>query len=306
MKFKWFKMKLVLKSTSKNNAQIAFILNLVFAILEIVGGLLTNSVSILSDAIHDFGDVVSIGLSWILDNKSLKKPDDKYTYGYLRFSLLGAFINAVVLTIGSVAMIYTSIIRLFSPQEIEYDGMILFSIFGIIVNGFAAYKTAKGKSISEKVVSLHLLEDVLGWVSVFICSIIMKIFNLPWLDPVLSIAIAMIILFHVYKNLKKILAVFLEKAPNNVDLDKIISEIKSVEKDVLDVYHVHLWSLDSINNCASVHILLPNNIDLNNTNKIKSSIKNIFKNNKVSHVTIEVDLLSEDYDSSCSLNKKVQ
>ncbi len=304
MKFKWFKIKLVMKSTSKNNVKIAFALNLVFAILEIIGGFLTNSVSILSDAIHDLGDVISIGLSWFLDNKSLQKPDKKYTYGYLRFSLLGAFINSVVLSVGSIIMIYTSATRLFVPQKIEYDGMILFSIFGIIINGFATYKTAKGKSFSEKIVSLHLLEDVLGWVSVFICAIIMKIFDLPWLDPILSISIAVIILLHVFKNLKKILHVFLEKAPNNVNLENINREIKSTQKEIVDIHHVHIWSLDGINNCASLHIVLNDNIALDKINKIKSSVKKIFKSNNVSHITIETEFLSENCDGSCCFDHK--
>ena len=146
----------------------AFILNVTFSVLEFIGGALTNSVAIISDSIHDMGDAISIGLSYFLEKKSKKKPDKKYTYGYIRYSILGGLITTVILIIGSSLVIYNSIIRIFNPVEINYNGMIIFAIFGVVINFMAAYLTREGDSINQKSVNLHMLEDVLGWIVVLI------------------------------------------------------------------------------------------------------------------------------------------
>ena len=155
------------KSTEKN-ILVAFVLNLTFSLIEIVGGLFTNSVAILSDAIHDFGDAFSIGVSYFLERKSKKKPDETYTYGYLRYSVLGAFITTIVLTIGSIVVLTGAVLRIIYPEPLHYEGMILLSILGIVINFLAAYKTREGDSLNQKAVNLHMLEDVLNWVVVFV------------------------------------------------------------------------------------------------------------------------------------------
>lgn len=294
----------------KDNIKLAFFLNAGFALLELVGGFLANSVSVLSDAIHDFGDALSIALSWFLNKKSQKEANEKYTYGYLRFSVLGAFINTIILLVGCIIMLYNSIPRLINPEEVNYRGMMILAIIGVLVNGIAAYKTARGKSISEKVVSLHLIEDILAWASVLLCSILARIFNLPILDPILSILISLFILFNVAKNMKKIFEVFLQKAPSDINLDKIISDVKKQSDKILDMHHIHLWSLDGINNCMSLHMLLGDEINIEEIPKLKQIVRNEFKKNAVEHVTIEIELKSENCtEISCgveNLNKKAQ
>ena len=257
-----------------------------------IGGLFVNSISIISDSIHDLGDAISIAISWFLDKKSESKPDKKYTYGYLRFSVLGALINAMVLLVGSIIMLYNAVPRLINPQAINYNGMFILAIVGLLVNGLGAYKTAKGEAISEKVVSLHLLEDVLGWAAVLICSIFMKIFNISILDPILSILITLFILYNVYKNLRKIFEVFLEKAPSNIDIDAIISKVLG-NHIIKDIHHVHLWTLDSINMYATAHVLICDNQNQDDIIQIKHYVKDIFRKFGVSHVTLEIEFLSE-------------
>ncbi len=286
----------------KNSIKIAFFLNAGFALLELVGGILVNSISVLSDAVHDFGDALSIAFSWILDKKSTQKANDKYTYGYLRFSVLGALINTVILSIGCIVMLSNAIPRIINPEQVNHGGMMLLAVLGIAVNSIAAYKTAKGQSISEKVVSLHLIEDILGWASVLICSVLMKLFNLPILDPILSILISLFILFNVFKNMKKIFEVFLQKAPSDVDVDKIIENIKKQDEKILDVHHVHLWSIDGVNNYASVHLLLSDEIVIQNIPEFKEICRNEFMKNGVKHVTIETELKSENCnDKYCNM-----
>ena len=168
---------------SGKNLRIAFFLNLAFTILEIIGGFYVNSIAILSDAIHDLGDSLSLGTSWYLDNKSKKGADSKFSFGYRRFSLLGALINSVVLIAGSIYVITEAVGRLMEPQHSDANGMIIFAIIGVAVNGYAAWKLSGGKSLNERVVSWHLIEDVLGWVAVLIVAIVIRFWDIHYLDP---------------------------------------------------------------------------------------------------------------------------
>ena len=199
---------------------IAFILNISFSIFEFIGGLFTNSISIMSDAVHDFGDALSIVTSLVLEKISKRKPDSSYTYGYARYSILGALITTIVLTIGSIFVITNGISRILNPEVIDYNGMILFAIFGVLINFTAAYFTRDGESINQKAVNLHMLEDVLGWVIVLIGSILIKYTNISILDSIMSICIAIFILINAFKNMKEILDLFLEKTPKNISIEK--------------------------------------------------------------------------------------
>lgn len=185
---------------STGNIKVAFFLNLGFAIIEIIGGLFTNSLAILSDALHDLGDSLSLGLAWYFQKYSEKERDQKYTYGYQRFSLLGAYINTIILIIGSIFIIQKSVTRILHPEEVEALGMILLAILGILVNAAAVLKLQKGTSLNEKVVTLHLMEDILGWVVVLLGSILMYFIYLPIIDPILSLGISIYILYNAFKN----------------------------------------------------------------------------------------------------------
>ena len=195
---------------TERNILVAFLLNFFFAVVELFGGIFTNSVAIISDSVHDLGDSISIGISFFLEKKSKKKPDNKYTYGYARFSILGAFITTTILIVGSVIVIISAVNRIMHPVEIDYNGMILFAIFGVIVNFFAALATREGDSLNQKAVNLHMLEDVLGWVIVLIGSILMKYTDISIIDPIMSIGVAIFILYNAVKNLKQVLDLFLE------------------------------------------------------------------------------------------------
>ncbi len=184
----------------QKNFTLAFWLNTGFAILEIAGGLYTNSVAILSDALHDFGDSLSLGLAFYFQRKSLKKRDDYFSYGYKRFSLLGAFINSLILIIGSIFILQEAIHRLARPEQANAKGMLALAFIGIVVNAIAMFRLRSGGSINERVVALHFLEDVLGWVAVLIGSVVMLFADVPILDPILSMLIAGFILFNVTRT----------------------------------------------------------------------------------------------------------
>jgi cobalt-zinc-cadmium efflux system protein len=232
------------ESTSSGNLRLAFFLNLAFTILEIVGGLWTNSLAILSDAVHDLGDSLSLGLAWYLDRYSHRDRDERFSYGYRRFSLLGALINTVVLLAGSVVILSQAIPRLMDPQEPFAPGMVLIAIVGIVVNGTAVLKLRSEASLNARVVALHLLEDVLGWVAVLAVAITLVFFDLYFLDPLLSIGISIYIVINVAKNLRETLGLFLQAVPGGVNIGQLETELAAVEH-VCSVHHTHVWSLDA-------------------------------------------------------------
>ena len=269
---------------TERNILIAFILNISFSIFELVGGIFTNSISITSDAIHDFGDALSIGISLILERISKKKPDYNYTYGYTRYSVLGALITTIVLTVGSILVIFGSINRILNPKVINYNGMIIFAIFGVVINFLAAYFTRSGDSVNQKAVNLHMLEDVLGWVVVLVGSILMKFTDITLLDSIMSIAIALFILISAFRNLKNILDLFLEKVPNNISVEEVKNHLLKI-KDIEDVHHIHIWSMDGVSNYSTMHIVT----ESKNINDLKKKIRDEMREHGIIHTTIEIE-----------------
>ena len=274
---------------TERNILVAFVLNISFSIFELIGGVFTNSISIMSDAVHDFGDALSIGISLILEKISKKKPDEKYTYGYARYSVLGALITTVVLTVGSIFVILGGINRILNPVTINYNGMIIFAIFGVVINFFAAYFTREGDSINQKAVNLHMLEDVLGWVVVLIGSILMKFTNITLVDSIMSIGIAIFILINAFKNLKDILDLFLEKTPKDISIEEIKKHLLEM-KEILDVHHIHIWSMDGVTNYSTMHIVTENK----NAKELKRKIREEMNELGISHTTIEIEDKNDD------------
>lgn len=273
---------------TEHNILIAFILNLGFSIYELIGGSLTGSVAIVSDAIHDFGDALSIGLSYFLERKSKKQPDHQYTYGYSRYSVMGSMITTSILLLGSGIVIYNAVLRIVHPAPVNYDGMILLAVVGVIVNSGAAFLTHEGNSLNQRSVNLHMLEDVLGWVVVLIGAIIMRFTDISLIDPVLSILVAIYILWGAFQNFLASWQVFLEKAPAQVslaDLECHLREIKGVD----NIHHLHVWSLDGYHNYATLHV-----ISSENSSKIKNLVRKELHEHDISHVTIELESPNED------------
>lgn len=282
---------------TERNILIAFFLNLSFAIFEFIGGAITGSVAIASDAIHDLGDAMSIGLSYFLERKSKQKPDDKHTYGYVRYSVLGGFITTMILVVGSGIIIYHAIGRIFNPIEINYNGMIIFAIIGVVVNSIASFVTREGDSINQKAVNLHMLEDVLGWVVVLIGAIIMKFTDITIIDSILSIFVALFILINSMKNLNHILDLFLEKTPESINMDEIKKHLLEIE-GVNDIHHVHIWSLDGYNNFCTMHVVT-DTMDMSIKDKVREELKEF----GICHATLELEGIDEHCEEDeCKIN----
>ena len=269
---------------TEKNILIAFVLNVAFSIFEFVGGLFTNSISILSDSIHDLGDAISIGISYFMERKSKKHADNKYTYGYIRYSVLGGVITTTILLVGSILVIIGAVKRIINPVEINYSGMIIFAVAGVILNYIAAYVTREGNSINQKAVNLHMLEDVLGWIVVLIGAIIMNFTDIKIIDPIMSIGVAVFILIHSIRNLKIVLDIFLEKTPEDVDIDELKEHLLKI-KGVDDIHHIHVWSIDGYNNYATMHIVSKSK----DIKRIKKDIREELEEHNICHVILETE-----------------
>ena len=275
-------------SHAEGNLKVAFFLNLTFTIIEFIGGILTNSIAILSDALHDLGDTGSLCLAWYFEKLSHKKPSSQHTYGYRRFRLLGGLITGFVLTIGLCFILFNSFKRLANPEPVNATGMMALAVLGILVNGAAVLRVKKGSSITERIVSWHLLEDVLGWVAVLIGAFVMSLWELPIIDPLLSIGISSFIIWNVFRNLKQVARVFLQTVPENFDLiefEKKVSEIPNV----VSTHHTHVWSLDGEKHVFSTHLVVTKECDEQSILEAKQHVHALLDPEKFTHITIEVE-----------------
>lgn len=274
----------------EGNILFAFIINLIFSIVEFVGGILTGSVAILSDALHDLGDSLSLALAWYLQRLSKKGRDATFTYGYKRFSLLSALFISLILLSGSIVVLYTAIGRILTPTEPNATGMLWLAIFGLLVNALAVWRMGGGHSLSERSIRLHLMEDVLGWAAVLLVSIVMHFVDLPILDPLLSIGITFWILYNVYFNLRDSFRILLQGIPEGISQERLESRILEL-KDVVNVHDTHIWTLDGETHIASIHIVHRNDlVGSDALCQLKQSIRAIALEEHIEHLTIEFDL----------------
>ncbi|MGZ3818338.1 MAG: cation diffusion facilitator family transporter [Bdellovibrio sp.] len=274
---------------SVGRMKLALALNFGFACIELVGGMYTNSVSILSDALHDFGDAFAMGLAIFLENLSRKKSDSSFSYGYRRFSTLGALINGMILIVGSVFILTEAIPRLLHPQQPQANGMILLAILGVAVNGLAALRVSKGDSLNERMIMWHMIEDVLGWTLVLVGAIIIKFFNVPQIDAGLAIALSLWILFNVFRNSGDALKVFLMATPRRVQISEVEADILKLNK-VEGVHHGHLWSLDGETHIFTAHVVLDPCSSIEDMESIKLQIKKLVGKYGILEATIETEL----------------
>lgn len=265
----------------------AVLLNVSLTILEVIGGFWTNSLAILSDAIHDFGDSVALGSSWVLERKAKKIPDKLRTYGYQRLSLFSALFSAMVLVSGSLIIFFQAIPRLYNPQLVDASGMFGLALIGILLNGFGVILLKKGQSQNEKVLSWHLLEDVLGWIIILIGSVTIFFWDIYIIDPIMTMGLTGFILYNVLKNLKETTNILLQGVPGHIS-------IKHVEKNILDiggilgVHDIHVWSLEGETDVFTGHIIVDDK-HFGKPDQIRTKIKKLLLKHHIEHSTIELE-----------------
>lgn len=268
--------------------RVAFLLNFTFTIIEFVGGMWTNSTAILADALHDLGDTVSLGVSWYFAKVSERGRTNKFSYGFKRFSLLAAFLNSMVLMVGSFVILSQTVPRLFSPEHSNAPGMIVLAVVGIAMNGLAVLKLKAGKTLNERVTTWHLMEDMLGWIAVLIVGVFISFYDLHVLDPILSILITLYVLRNVLKNLKETILTFLQEVPSSIDLGEIERRIADVP-GVLRVHDTHVWSLDGEYSVFTSHVMIARETPAEEMFKLKCCILDLVKASGINHITIEME-----------------
>lgn len=276
---------------AEGNIFFAFLVNLFFSAIELIGGLYTGSVAILSDSLHDFGDACSLGVAWYLERLSKKGRDAYFSYGYKRFSLLGSLFISVILVVGSIFVVAESVERLFTPAEPRAGGMFVLAIFGLLANGYAAWRMSGGTSLNERSMRLHLMEDVLGWVAVLIVSVVMYFFpSWHFLDPLLSLGISAWILYNVFFALRDNFRILLQGVPVDVDQEGFTEAVKALP-EVVSLHDLHIWTLNGEQHVASLHIVYDcqHVTSPQALSELKQSIRSLAKDYHLEHLTIELD-----------------
>lgn len=272
----------------EKNILLAFTLNMGFALVEFVGGFLTNSVAIISDAIHDMGDSIALLFSYVGHRISVKRPDQTFTYGYRRFALVAALFNGLILVAGSVFVIKEAIERIQNPEAVLPEGMFFLALLGIAVNSLAAWRLQAGKSLSITIIKYHLLEDILGWLAVLIVSVVL-IYR-PWfmLDSILSVFISFIILKGALKNLYQVGKIFVQKFPENLNREDLLTEINSLE-EVHDIHLLRGWSLDEETLNLTLHVKVSPEMKIQEADELRRKIGGILKKAGVQFFTIQIE-----------------
>lgn len=280
---------------SSKNMTIAFLLNFSFAIIEFIFGLLFNSSAILADAIHDSGDALAIGLSTLFEKISTRKEDRNYTLGYKRYSLLGALLTSVILLVGSTLVIVENIPKLFAPEKVNYDGMLVLGIVAIVVNTAASRVVSHGHSHNESILSLHFLEDILGWIAVIVVSLILRFTDWYFLDPLLSLVIAGFILSQALPKFWENIQIFLDHLPSDVNLGQLYQEIAALE-NVRAITQLNVWTTDGLEKFAMLHICLGNPNLLAET---QANLRQKLLAYGIAKVTIQTDESLQEHQEYC-------
>ena len=271
--------------TAKKSIWLAFFLNLSFAIVEFIAGGVFGSSTVLADSVHDLGDAIAIGLSAYLETISNREEDSHYTLGYKRFSLLGALITAVILMTGSVFVILENITKLFNPQPVNDEGILWLGIIAVTINVLASLVVRKGKTKNESILSLHFLEDTLGWLAVILMAIILRFTDWYILDPLLSLVISFFILSKAIPRFWSTLKIFLDAVPEGVDIKQVKSDLEQLEY-VASVNQINLWTMDGLEKNAIIHVCLEH---IKHMEVCKESIRDLLKDCGFQNITIEVD-----------------
>lgn len=277
---------------------VAFWLNFSFSIIELIGGLLTNSVAILADAIHDLGDSLAIAFAWAAAKIAGKAPNQRYSYGYRRWSLLSALINSLILVIGSIWILVEAIPRLWEPVLPHAPGMMALAVLGVLVNGAAVIKLRLGKTQNEQVLTWHLLEDVFGWIAVLVGSVLIYLTGWAVIDPLLSIGFTLFILMNVWRNLRRTFGLFLQISPDPAlaaELEQKLTNLSFVH----EVHHLHLWSLDGEQHVLTAHLVLTPEMHPA-ISKYKTELRQLLEPYRFAHTTLEFEFSEEPCrDSHC-------
>jgi cobalt-zinc-cadmium efflux system protein len=286
------------RDTSEENIRIAFFLNLLFTVAEFAGGFIFGSLAITADALHDLGDSFSLGLAWFFERVAGRRPTALFSYGYRRFSLVAAFSNGVVLLVGASLLLWAAVPRLLSPVRPDASGMLAFAVVGVLVNGAAALRLRRGHTLNEQMVAWHLVEDLLGWAAILAVSLALMVWDLPVLDPAVSILITVIVLVNVVKNLRRTVVIFLQGVPPSLSLRGVNESLIGVP-GVAGIHDLHLWSLDGEHHILTAHVVIPQGSSTEEAMATKCRVRDTAMALGIEHATLEMERTGE----TCTLEE---
>ena len=272
----------------EKRVRFAAFLNVAFTVLELVGGIWTNSLAIFSDALHDFGDSIALLASWLFERGAKRSPDTSRTFGYQRLSLFSALFSASILIGGSIVIIFQAIPRFFNPETVNASGMVGIAVIGIIFNGAGFFLLKKGESLNEKVLSWHLLEDVLGWVGILVGGVIIYFWKFYLLDPILTVGLTAFILYNVTKNLREAINILMQGVPKHINLEAVKKDLTAI-KGVIGIHDIHIWSLEGETDVFTAHVVLDDEALKNKPEQTKETIKETLLKHHIEHSTIEIE-----------------
>ena len=264
---------------------VAFFLNLTYAIVEFIAGGVFGSSAVLADSVHDLGDAIAIGISAFLETISNREEDNQYTLGYKRFSLLGALVTAIILMTGSVLVILENVTKILNPQPVNDEGILWLGIIAITINVLASLVVGKGKTKNESILSLHFLEDTLGWLAVILMAIVLRFTNWYILDPLLSLVISFFILSKALPRFWSTLKIFLDAVPEGLDIEQVKNGLERLD-NVASLNQLNLWTMDGLEKNAIVHLCLE---DWEQMTETKNQVRQLLEERGVQNITIEVD-----------------
>jgi len=268
--------------------RIALGINVVFTIIELVGGLLTNSVAIIADAVHDLGDSVTLAVALVLEKISGRRRTEALTFGYRRFSTLGALITGLILIVGAITVLFHTVPRLIEPEVVDTTGMLILAVIGVAMNALAAFRLSRTESMNARAAFLHLFEDVLGWIAVLLGALAIRFWQVYLIDPLLSIGINIFILTRAVPILLRALRVLLQYVPREISVETVSTAVTEIEM-IDEVHDIHLWTLDGSYVLASLHAVTDGATPLDELEPLKAQIRDVLKNLGVNHVTIELE-----------------
>ena len=277
--------------------RVAFFINLAFTLVEVAGGWWTGSIAVLTDALHDAGDCLVLGTAWYLQRVAMKGRDSHYSYGYGRYSMLGGWLTSVVLVVGALAMLVITVPKLWAPQLPHTEGMVLIALFGLLMNGLAAWKLHAGNTMNERGAYLHLLEDVLGWAAVLVGAIIIHLTGWAIVDPLLSVGISLFILFNAMGTLRKGTGILMQQIPPGIDAEAVRERLLAIPQ-VTDLHDQHTWTLDGSFVVHTVHVVV-GQVDLPQALTIKAEARRTLQELGIHHATIELEWDEEDCGTNC-------
>lgn len=278
------------------NLLISIVLNSVITLAQIIGGFISGSLALLSDALHNLTDVISLVISYIASGLSKKKATNSRTFGYKRAEIIAAFINASSLIIIAIYLMFEAFKRFFNPQNIEPDLVIYLSILGIIFNGLSVLLLKKESNHSMNIRSayLHLLTDMLASFAVLIGGLLMQFYQIFWVDAVLTIAIALYLIVVGYNLLKESFHILMLFTPKDISIQSIVDEVNKLEQ-INNIHHIHVWQLNETEIHLEAHIDFNVDLKFSEFNIIIKTLENtLFQKFNINHFNIQPEFGSSD------------